>query len=165
MFSRFAKRLVCLILWLSVCLTTAAWADVVVPTLTARVTDLTGTLSASQRSALEGELQAIEARSTNQIAVLMVPSTKPETIEQYSIRVVEAWKLGQKGKDNGLLVIVAKDDHKVRVEVGYGLEGRSRACFDGKNHTPPIRDGLQAQLVRRCQRCQFREYPTGRRQR
>ena len=123
MFFRFARGLVYLILWLSLCLVTAAWAEVAVPTLTARVTDLTGTLSASQRSALEGELQVIEARSSNQIAVLMVPSTKPESIEQYSIRVVEAWKLGQKGKDNGLLVLVAKDDRKVRVEVGYGLEG------------------------------------------
>ena len=123
MYPRFARRLVGLILCLFVCLTTAAWAEVAVPTLTARVTDLTRTLSASQRSALEGELQAIEARSTNQIAVLMVPSTQPESIEQYSIRVAEAWKLGQKGKDNGLLLLVAKDDHKVRVEVGYGLEG------------------------------------------
>ena len=121
--SRFAGRLVGLVLWLSLCLATGALAEVAVPALTARVTDLTGTLSAAQRNALEGELQAIEARGTNQIAVLMVPSTMPETIEQYSIRVVEAWKLGQKGKDNGLLVLVAKDDHKVRIEVGYGLEG------------------------------------------
>jgi len=123
MFSRYARGIVSLALWLSLCLVTAVWAEVAVPTLTARVTDLTGTLSASQRNALEGELQAIEARGGNEIAVLMVPSTKPESIEQYSIRVVEAWKLGQKGKDNGLLVLVAKDDHKVRVEVGYGLEG------------------------------------------
>ena len=123
MFSRFVRRLVRLALWLALCSATAGWAEVAVPTLTARVTDLTGTLSASQRGALEVGLQAIETRSTNQIAVLMVPSTKPETIEQYSIRVVEAWKLGQKGKDNGLLLLVAKDDHTVRVEVGYGLEG------------------------------------------
>jgi uncharacterized membrane protein YgcG len=111
------------VFWLAFCLVTLVHAEVAVPTLTARVTDLTGTLSSSQRSALEAELQAIEARSTNQIAVLMLPTTKPETIEQYSIRVVEAWKLGQKGKDNGLLILVAKDDRKVRIEVGYGLEG------------------------------------------
>ena len=123
MFSRFARGLVGLILWLSFCLATTAWAEVAVPALTARVTDLTGTLSDSQRSALESELRAIESRSTSQIAILIVPTTKPEAIEQYSIRVVEAWKLGQKDKDNGLLVLVAKDDRKVRVEVGYGLEG------------------------------------------
>ena len=120
---RFARGLAGLVLWLALCLPVLAHAEVAVPSLTARVTDLTGTLSASQRGALEAELQAIEARSTSQIAVLMLPTTKPETIEQYSIRVVEAWKLGQKGKDNGLLVLVAKDDRKVRIEVGYGLEG------------------------------------------
>ena len=116
--SRLAGLFVCLALWLA----TAA-AEVAVPALQARVTDLTGTLSADQRSALEAELQAFEVRNGSQIAVLLVPTTQPEAIEQYSIRVVEAWKLGRKGKDNGLLVLVAKNDHKVRIEVGYGLEG------------------------------------------
>jgi len=123
MSSVFSRRLAGLALWLFLCLATAAWAEVAVPVLTARVTDLTGTLSATQRGALEGQLQAIETRSTSQIAILMVPTTQPESIEQYSIRVVDAWKLGQKGKDNGLLLLVAKNDRKVRIEVGYGLEG------------------------------------------
>jgi len=129
MSSGFARRLFGCVLSLLLCLALVARADVPVPALSARVTDLTGTLSDSQRSALEGELQSIEARSTSQIAVLMVPTTKPEAIEQYSIRVVEAWKLGQKSKDNGVLVLVAKDDHKVRIEVGYGLEGSIPDAF------------------------------------
>jgi uncharacterized protein len=119
MFSRFTRLFVALVLWLSA----AAWAEVPVPPLKSRVTDLTATLSASQRSALESELQAFEARTGGQIAILLVPSTRPEAIEQYSIRVVEAWKLGRKGKDDGLLLLVAKNDHRMRIEVGYGLEG------------------------------------------
>ena len=105
----------------------AAWlpgvrAEVPVPPLAARVTDLTGTLSAQQKSALEGRLAAFEAKKGSQIAVLIVPTTRPETIEQYSIRVAERWKLGRKGVDDGVLLLVAKDDHALRIEVGYGLE-------------------------------------------
>jgi uncharacterized protein len=98
-------------------------ADVEVPVLRARVTDLTGTLSADQRAALETKLQAFEQRRGSQVAVLIVPTTQPEAIEQYSIRVVQAWKLGRKGVDDGALLLVAKDDRKLRIEVGYGLEG------------------------------------------
>jgi uncharacterized protein len=98
-------------------------AEVAVPALQARVTDLTGTLATSQRDALEGELRAFEARKGSQIAVLIVPTTQPETIEQYSMRVAETWKLGRKGVDDGVLLMVAKDDRTVRIEVGYGLEG------------------------------------------
>jgi len=94
-----------------------------VPPLQARVTDLTGTLSAPERQALESKLADWEARTTNQLAILVVPTTKPEAIEGYSIRVAEAWKLGQKGKDNGAILLVAKDDKQMRIEVGYGLEG------------------------------------------
>jgi len=98
-------------------------ADVAVPPLTARVTDLTGTLSQNQQARLIQELQAFEARKGSQIAVLIIPTTQPESIEQYSIRVVDAWKLGRKGVDDGALLLIAKDDHKMRIEVGYGLEG------------------------------------------
>jgi len=98
-------------------------ADVAVPPLTARVTDLTNTLTASQRETLENELRAFETRKGSQIAVLIVPTTEPETIEQYGIRVAEAWKLGRKGVDDGALLLVAKDDRTLRIEVGYGLEG------------------------------------------
>ena len=100
-----------------------AHAEVAVPPLTARVTDLTGTLAPSQRDTLEQELRAFETRKGSQIAVLIVPTTRPEAIEQYSIRVAEVWKLGRKGVDDGVLLLVAKDDRELRIEVGYGLEG------------------------------------------
>src|SRR5208337_82145 len=94
-----------------------------IPPLQARVTDLTGTLSAPERQALEAKLADWEARTTNQLAVLIVPSTRPEPIEAYSIRLAAAWHIGQKGKDNGAILLVAKDDKQIRIEVGYGLEG------------------------------------------
>lgn len=115
---RSLAALLALVLWLP-----AARAEVAVPPLAARVTDLTGTLSAQQKSALEGRLAAFEAKKGSQVAVLIVPTTKPETIEQYSIRVAQSWKLGRKGVDDGVLLLVAKDDHALRIEVGYGLEG------------------------------------------
>ena len=101
----------------------AARADVPVPPLLERVTDLTRTLDARQKGDLEARIAAYEARRGGQIAVLMLPTTKPEEIEQYSIRVAEAWKIGRKGVDDGLIMVVAKDDRRLRIEVGYGLEG------------------------------------------
>ncbi len=109
------------LLWLA-CLNTA-WAEVAVPPLITRVTDLAGLLTTEQRTALESRLQAFEAAKGSQIAVLIVPTTQPETIEQYSIRVVEQWKIGRKGVDDGVLLLIAKDDRALRIEVGYGLEG------------------------------------------
>ena len=100
-----------------------AQSPVAVPPLTGLVIDQTGTLSPSEQSALETRLTALQKRKGSQIAVLLVPTTSPEAIEQYSLRVVEAWKLGRKGVDDGVLVLVAKDDRAVRIEVGYGLEG------------------------------------------
>jgi uncharacterized protein len=94
-----------------------------IPPLKARVTDLTGTLSAQQRDALEQTLAEFEKRKGAQLAVLMLPTTQPETIEQYAVRVEEAWKLGRKGVDDSALLVVAKDDRKLRIEAGYGLEG------------------------------------------
>ena len=94
-----------------------------VPKLEARVTDVTGTLTAGQQAELEQKLADFEARKGAQIAVLLVPTTQPEQIEQYSIRVADAWKLGRKKVDDGALLILAKDDHKLRIENGYGLEG------------------------------------------
>ncbi len=101
---------------------------VAVPPLQGRVTDLTGTLSAEQRRSLDDELAALEQRKGSQIAILIVPTTQPEAIEQYSIRVAEQWKIGRgkvdgKSVDDGVLVVVAKNDRRVRIEVGYGLEG------------------------------------------
>ena len=94
-----------------------------IPTLTARVTDATGTLDAQHKQTLESELATLEQRKGSQIAVLIVATTQPEEIEQYSIRVVDAWKLGRKSVDDGVLLLIAKDDHHVRIEVGRGLEG------------------------------------------
>ena len=94
-----------------------------IPPLSARVTDLTQTLSAQEKQALEAKLDDWEARTTNQLAVLLVPTTQPEPIEAYAIRVAEKWQIGRKGKDNGALFLVAKNDKKMRIEVGYGLEG------------------------------------------
>ena len=102
---------------------TAVADTVAVPPLRARVTDLTGTLSSSQIQSLETTLAGFEQKKGSQIAVLLLPSTKPEAIEQYSIRVAEAWKVGRKGTDDGLILVIAKDDHKLRIEVGRGLEG------------------------------------------
>lgn len=100
-----------------------ASADVAVPPLMARVTDLTGTLSGGAVSRIEMKLADFEAKKGSQIAVLIVPSTQPEEIEQYGIRVAEKWKLGRKGVDDGAILLVAKNDRRVRIEVGYGLEG------------------------------------------
>jgi uncharacterized protein len=100
-----------------------AHGQVAVPPLNARVTDLTGTLSGQAVNRIEAKLANLEAKKGSQIAVLIVPTTQPEDIEQFGIRVEDAWKLGRKGVDDGAYLIVAKDDRRVRIEVGYGLEG------------------------------------------
>lgn len=94
-----------------------------VPALKARVTDLTQTLTPTERDALDAKLAAFEENKGSQIAVLLVPTTQPEDIAQYSIRVVEQWKIGREKSDDGVLVLVAKNDRKLRIEVGRGLEG------------------------------------------
>ncbi len=94
-----------------------------VPELRSPVTDLTHTLSADQISSLDHQLRAFSLRKGSQFAILIIPTTQPETIEQYSIRVVEAWQLGRKKTDDGVLLLIARDDRTVRIEVGYGLEG------------------------------------------
>jgi uncharacterized protein len=116
---RFGARLTCLLLLAAVC----ARAQVAVPPLTGRVTDLTGTLSGGAVTRIEAKLVNLEASKGSQIAVLIVPTTQPEEIEQFGIRVEDAWKLGRKGVDDGAYLIVAKNDRRVRIEVGYGLEG------------------------------------------
>ena len=100
-----------------------AGAQVAVPPLTGRVVDQTATLTREQQATLEQTLQAFEARKGSQIAVLIVPTSAPETIEQYALRVVEQWKLGRKKVDDGAILVVAKNDRTLRIEVGYGLEG------------------------------------------
>ncbi len=94
-----------------------------IPPLTAHVVDQTGTLSSGEIADIDAALAGIESQKGSQIAVLIVPTTQPEAIEQYSLRVAEAWKLGRKKTDDGFLFLIAKNDHAMRFEVGYGLEG------------------------------------------
>lgn len=107
----------------ALCWCCTAAAQIAVPPLTARVTDQTATLSAAQQAALEQTLRAFEARKGSQLAVLMVATTAPETIEQYALRVAEQWQLGRRKVDDGAILLIAKDDRALRIEVGYGLEG------------------------------------------
>ncbi|SCB39951.1 uncharacterized protein GA0061098_100859 [Bradyrhizobium shewense] len=123
----------------------SASADVAIPELTGRVVDQTGTLSSSETAALSQKLRDFETRKGSQIAVLIVPTTQPETIEQFSIRVAEAWKIGRKRVDDGAILVVAKNDRHLRIEVGYGLEGAltdvtSRRIID-EIITPKFRTG------------------------
>ncbi len=94
-----------------------------VPRLQARVTDNAGLLPDARRAALEAQLASFERQKGAQVAILTLASTAPEPIEAYSIRVVDAWRLGRAGVDDGVLFIIARDDRRMRIEVGRGLEG------------------------------------------
>ena len=128
----------------------ALWAPaagelVAIPALKARVTDLTTTLPAGQIAELEARLAAFEARKGSQIVVLILPTTQPETIEQFGIRLLDAWKIGRKSIDDGVILIVAKEDRRLRIEVGYGLEGAlndatAKRIID-ENITPKFKAG------------------------
>ena len=96
-----------------------------------RVTDRTGTLSRDQIQALEKKLSAFEKETTNQIAVLLIPSLEGGSLEDYSIRLAEKWKIGQQGRNNGVILLVVKNDRKLRIEVGYGLEGALPDALSG----------------------------------
>jgi len=128
-----ALALACLC-WLA--LPAGAESLVAVPALTARVTDLTGTLTPEQRNALESQLAQYEQQRGSQIFVLMVPTTAPETIDQYSIRVADAWKAGRKGVDDGVIMLIAKDNpndlRKMRIEVGRGVQGSLTDAISGR---------------------------------
>ncbi|MFT6881671.1 MAG: hypothetical protein ACJAVY_000461 [Marinoscillum sp.] len=97
--------------------------DVALPTLTKRVTDLTNTLSSAEQSSLEQKLKNYEDAKGSQLVVVMLPTTGDETIEQYSIRLGEKQKIGREGVDDGVIMLFAMEDRKMRIEVGYGLEG------------------------------------------
>lgn len=140
-----AARVLLAALVLSVVAWVSALADVAVPPLTGRVVDQTGTLSAADIASLNQKLTNLEASKGSQVAVLMVPTTQPETIEQFSIRVAEAWKIGRKKIDDGALLLIAKTDRHVRIEVGYGLEGSltdvtARRIID-EDITPKFKSG------------------------
>ncbi len=117
-----AKSLMMVVLYI---FATFSWAEaeVAIPPLKTHVTDLTHTLSKSEIAQLEQKLADYEIKKGGQVAILFVSTTQPETIEQYSMRVAEAWKLGRKGVDDAVLLLVAKNDRALRIEVGYGLEG------------------------------------------
>ncbi len=113
-----AGLLTCLVMVAGLCR-----ADIAVPALTGHVVDLTGTFSAEQKQSLSQTLASFEARKGSQLSVLIVPTTAPESIEQFGIKVADKWKLGRKKIDDGVILIIAKNDHTLRIEVGYGLEG------------------------------------------
>ena len=126
-------------IWLLLCIFISPWqasAEVAVPALSARVIDQTKTLTPEQLRTLDQKLRDIEARKGSQVVVLMVPTTKPEEIEQFAIRVADKWKIGRKKVDDGAILLIAKNDRAVRIEVGYGLEGAltdalSKRIIDG----------------------------------
>jgi len=106
-----------------------------------RVTDRTGTLTRDQIAALERKLVAFEQETTNQIAVLLIPSLEGDSLEDYSIRLAEKWKIGQTGRNNGVILLVVKNDRKLRIEVGYGLEGALPDALAGtiiRNEIAPL---------------------------
>jgi len=119
------RRVACALLacaWL-VCASALAQDLAPIPKLDNPVVDTTGTLDATQKATLEQQARALQQRKGSQLQVLMVPTTQPETIEQYTTRAFDQYRLGRKGVDDAVLVVVAKDDHRVRIEPGYGLEG------------------------------------------
>lgn len=103
-----------------------------VPKLQSYVNDYAGMISPSVRSKMEGELRAFEQSDSTQIVILTVPSLEGENIEEFSIKVAEAWKIGQQQKDNGILLIVSKQERKIRIEVGRGLEGKLTDLMAGR---------------------------------
>src|SRR5437899_12954655 len=105
------------------CWAVAAFAAVAVPPLVGRVVDQTGTLGSDNVVSLNQTIRNFEARKGSQVAVLIVPTTDGEAIEQFSLRVAEAWKIGRRKVDDGALLVIAKNDRRLRIEVGYGLEG------------------------------------------
>ncbi len=138
------KRSLCLALIAAILLVVAAisfGSDI--PFLTGRVTDNAEILSADTRRTISESLKAHEQKTGNQIAVLTIPSLEGEGIEEYAVAVFNSWKLGQKGKDNGILVVVVPNDRRMRIEVGYGLEGT-------------LPDGLAGSIIRNIMTPQFK---------
>ncbi len=107
-----------------------------IPKLQRRVTDLTNTLSAAELGALEGDLAAFEDSTSNQIVVVMIPTLGDQSLEDFALRAAQSNGIGREKQDNGALLLVVKDDRKIRIEVGYGLEG-------------VLTDALSSQIIRR----------------
>jgi len=119
------NRLSHILLFALLFLSYLAYGDTAIPTFSQRIVDTTHTLTETQLKALEQKIIQYEnvKKDGAQIAVLMIPTLSDEPIENYAVRVFEKWKIGKKGNDNGILLLIAKNDHRIRIEVGYGLEG------------------------------------------
>jgi uncharacterized protein len=117
------KKILLLFILLLCCLPFPAFG-LDVPRLQGYVNDYAGMISPSAKSRIEEGLRAFEQSDSTQIVILTIPSLEGENLEQFGIKVGEAWKIGQKVKDNGAILIVSKQERKIRIEVGYGLEGR-----------------------------------------
>ena len=115
-----------------------------IPALTGRVVDTAGLLSPDERQRLEERLARDEEETSVQIVIAIIPTLEDEPLEDFSIRLAEAWRIGQKGLDNGAIILVVRDDQRVRIEVGYGLE-------------PVIPDGMAGRIIRERIAPQFRE--------
>ncbi|OGW29655.1 MAG: methanol dehydrogenase [Nitrospirae bacterium GWC2_42_7] len=103
-----------------------------VPKLTGYVNDYAGMISPQAKTALEEELRAFEQSDSTQIVILTIPSLQGEVLEEFSVKITEAWKIGQKGKDNGIILLISKEDRKMRIEVGRGLEGKLTDLASGR---------------------------------
>jgi len=125
------KKSLFLLIFFLLCLPFAA-DGLDVPSLQGYVNDYAGMISPSVRSKMEGELRAFEQSDSTQIVILTVPSLEGENIEEFSIKVAEAWKIGQQQRDNGILLIVSKQERKIRIEVGRGLEGKLTDLMAGR---------------------------------
>jgi uncharacterized protein len=136
-------------------------ADITIPYLSGRVVDEANILSQGARDRITASAKAHEAATTNQVVVLTVQTIGGVSVEEYAVKVFESWKLGQKGKDNGVLVVVVPQDHKMRIEVGYGLEGTlpdgaageiirtwMTPAFKAGNYDKGIEDGVAAIVAR-----------------
>ena len=138
------KKLSVLVLLIAMLATLSVARCAEIPYLTGRVNDNAQILSENARQLLSEKLKAHEDRTTNQVVVLTIPSLEGESIEDYSNKVFNEWKLGQKDKDNGILIVVVPDEKRMRIEVGYGLEGT-------------MTDLLASRIIREIMTPRFRE--------
>ena len=125
------KKCLSLLIFLLLCLSVAAYG-LDVPRLQGYVNDYGGMISSPAKSRIEKELKAFEESDSNQIVILTIPSLVGESIEEFGIKVAEAWRIGRQGKDNGVLFIVSKQERKIRIEVGRGLEGKLTDLMAGR---------------------------------
>lgn len=137
-------QILCYTLFCLICSVSVAWS-LAVPPLKGLVNDYGKMLSPTTTAQLESVLKNLETSDSTQIVVLTIPSLEGDSLEDFSIRVVDSWKIGQKGLDNGALLLIARDDRKIRIEVGYGLEGVLTDLVAGQiirnNITPYFRNG------------------------